>query len=688
MTTAQQQQRHKHLLGHTIADGRLELVSILGLGAYGVVYLARDLTHPLHRQPFASTSSSDLPRILASRQGGAASGYYAVKCLNKVDLDARQKRFQRREIVLHTMVNGHPSVVTLYRVIDEKDDPCIYVILDYCPDGDLFSMITETHRYAVPTPTLGEAEEAAGLTIDIDADESYQEARANMDETVRSVFSQILDAVAYCHANGIYHRDLKPENILCLQGGARVVLADFGLATHEKVSSDFGCGSTFYMGPECQGGISTHLDQYSTPANDVWSLGVILVNLICGRNPWKQACVDDETFREYLRNPDFLMDILPISKQTNALLKRVFTVREEWRCSLAELRTMVYEVDRFTATQAELHERQRMARHAAQRARQEAARARHAAEEARRQAEIRHGVESVFQQPALKGAAAAVASITQSSGSFWSKGAQLSGLASPITDSDAVMHTRPATPCSAKGADGFATPSGVDSSIATVDTPGYSFSPGSSLTSSDISSTPNSPVESEADMMPDDGSSRSGSAESRRSSYAGMPHTPLCEPVQQHGNFKQKPRYHRSSLIHGLRPQAQQPTLAIHTTRATAGTPIDCGLQNLAIQSLLPHSDATETRRTDDIQPVNASVGYASKHGRHDVAAFSDVQSMHDGQDDVMLFDKANATAPGSNSPSAANSTGRFSSVPSRRGLRRPPLAANARRLRNNLFGS
>ncbi|PWN35541.1 kinase-like protein, partial [Meira miltonrushii] len=323
--TAEQQQKHKHLLGHTIADGRLELVSILGLGAYGVVYLARDLTHPLHRQPFASSSSSDMPRILASRHGGAASGYYAVKCLNKVDLDARQKRFQRREIVLHTMVTGHPSVVTLYRVIDEKDDPCIYVILDYSHD-------------------------AAGIVYDADQDEQYQQDRADMDETVRDVFCQILDAVQFCHANGIYHRDLKPENILCLQGGAKVTLADFGLATHEKTSSDFGCGSTFYMGPECQGGISTHLEKYSTAANDVWSLGVILVNLICGRNPWKQACVDDETFREYLRNPDFLMDILPISKQTNSLLKRVFTVREDWRCSLAELRSMVHQVERFTAT--------------------------------------------------------------------------------------------------------------------------------------------------------------------------------------------------------------------------------------------------------------------------------------------------------------------------------------------------
>ncbi|PWN45848.1 kinase-like protein, partial [Ceraceosorus guamensis] len=277
------------MLGHCIADGRLELVSVLGLGAYGVVYLARDLTHPLHQQP----------------------GFYAVKVLNKVGLDQRQRRFQRREITLHTLASNHPSVVGLHRVIDADDDPCVYVIMDFCPDGDLFSMITEQQRYA-------------------------------------DVFFQILDAVQFCHGLGIYHRDLKPENILCLQGGARVVLADFGLATGDKFSGDFGCGSTFYMGPECQGGITKRLTEYDTAANDVWSLGVILVNLICGRNPWKQACPGDETFREYLRNPDFLQDILPISDETNKLLKRIFTIREEWRCTLPELRKMVANISRFT----------------------------------------------------------------------------------------------------------------------------------------------------------------------------------------------------------------------------------------------------------------------------------------------------------------------------------------------------
>lgn len=174
------------------------------------------------------------------------------------------------------------------------------------------------------------------------------------DSLITSVFLQLLDAVQHCHSLGIFHRDLKPENILCSAGGERLLLADFGLATSERVSKDFGCGSTFYMSPECQGGVYEKVSAYSTELNDVWSLGVILVNLTCGRNPWRQASVSDETFRAFVQDGDFLRTILPISRECNDVLKAIFRLDPRERISLAALRLRVKQVRRWNMVSLQL----------------------------------------------------------------------------------------------------------------------------------------------------------------------------------------------------------------------------------------------------------------------------------------------------------------------------------------------
>lgn len=210
---AQNSSHSQNLIGQVIDNSsphtgvsHLEFVSVLGLGAYGVVYLARDI----------AARPSPYPTSRAHPELGNLP-LYAVKCLNKVGLDVRQRSFQQREINLHYAASQHPNVATLYNVID--DETCTYVVLEFCDEGDLFGMITDRQRYL------------------------------SDDDLIRRVFLQIVDAVEYCHANGIYHRDLKPENILCLDDGEKVMLADFGLATGERMSGDFGCGSTFYMSP-------------------------------------------------------------------------------------------------------------------------------------------------------------------------------------------------------------------------------------------------------------------------------------------------------------------------------------------------------------------------------------------------------------------------------------------------------
>lgn len=107
-------------------------------------------------------------------------------------------------------------------------------------------------------------------------------------------------------------------------------------------------GSTFYLSPECQGGLFEPVDSYSTIQADLWSLGVILVNLACVRNPWKQASLEDETFRAYVEDPSLLSQILPLSSSTAAICAGVFARNPADRINLAQLRAMVVAAPSFS----------------------------------------------------------------------------------------------------------------------------------------------------------------------------------------------------------------------------------------------------------------------------------------------------------------------------------------------------
>ena len=87
---------------------------------------------------------------------------------------------------------------------------------------------------------------------------------------------------------------------------------------------------------------------YASASNDVWSLGVILVNLTCGRNPWKRASPSDSTFRAYLKNPRFLRTILPLSAELDDILRSIFEIDPVKRITIRELRTRIQHCQRFT----------------------------------------------------------------------------------------------------------------------------------------------------------------------------------------------------------------------------------------------------------------------------------------------------------------------------------------------------
>ena len=108
------------------------------------------------------------------------------------------------------------------------------------------------------------------------------------------------------------------------------------------------------MSPECRGGIFSRPNSYDTAKNDVWSLGVVLVNLTTGRNPWRQASSTDETFVAFLRDSNFLKTILPISDDANEVLKACFEIDPMRRASVWRLREMVKRVRTWTMDEDEI----------------------------------------------------------------------------------------------------------------------------------------------------------------------------------------------------------------------------------------------------------------------------------------------------------------------------------------------
>ncbi|KAJ3566341.1 hypothetical protein NP233_g7066 [Leucocoprinus birnbaumii] len=278
-------------IGTVFDVGRLQLVSVIGTGGYGVVYRAID-THELSNRS------------------------YAVKCLMRTE---EHHQSHIREIALHKLASSHPAIITLHRVVEE--DAFLYIVMEYAPDQDLFVQILHKCRY------LGN------------------------DSLIKSAFLQLLDALEHCHALGIYHRDLKPENIVCFEDGVRLALTDFGLATTQGTSGEFRTGSVYHMSPECQTSEGTYEGIYSPQSCDIWSLGIVLLNIVTGRNPWKVASHEDPTFRSFCRNPYyFLPKILPISPELNDVLVMMLSLEWRARPSISEIRSAVSQITTFYST--------------------------------------------------------------------------------------------------------------------------------------------------------------------------------------------------------------------------------------------------------------------------------------------------------------------------------------------------
>ena len=105
---------------------------------------------------------------------------------------------------------------------------------------------------------------------------------------------------------------------------------------------------------------------YSTEASDVWALGVILTNLVAGRNPWNLAVSSDKNYLEYLADPCYLRKMLPISMQASEILRAIFNPDPVARIPIHELRMRVREVTTFFMTDEEIANADKYAKMAAE----------------------------------------------------------------------------------------------------------------------------------------------------------------------------------------------------------------------------------------------------------------------------------------------------------------------------------
>jgi TOMM system kinase/cyclase fusion protein len=234
------------LVPGTRFQNRYDVTSEIGVGSYGRVYRARQI----------STGQDVALKILRLREGDGAES-----------LETQRQRFQR-EMQLCAKLS-HPHVV---RLLDsgEYDDGALYAVFEY-----------------VAGRTLREVIDAEGKLAPIEA---------------VHLMTQVLDALACAHLENVVHRDLKPENIMVTHTGLRrnATVLDFGLGGF-AAGADEGArltGSREFMGTPAYAAPEQLRGEALTPSSDLYSWGLILLECLTGEPAIASRSAHDAIVRQ------------------------------------------------------------------------------------------------------------------------------------------------------------------------------------------------------------------------------------------------------------------------------------------------------------------------------------------------------------------------------------------------------
>ncbi|KAL8771187.1 MAG: hypothetical protein Q9209_003358 [Squamulea sp. 1 TL-2023] len=150
------------------------------------------------------------------------------------------------------------------------------------------------------------------------------------EKQARKFGRQIASALDYCHRNSIVHRDLKIENILISKTGD-IKIIDFGLSNlfSPRAQLKTFCGSLYFAAPEL-----LQAKQYTGPEVDIWSFGIVLYVLVCGKVPF-----DDQSMPQlHAKIKKGVVDYPAwLSHECKQLISRMLVTDPKQRASLAEI---------------------------------------------------------------------------------------------------------------------------------------------------------------------------------------------------------------------------------------------------------------------------------------------------------------------------------------------------------------